>query len=151
MADFETTKRVSRLDTESRALSRRYRSVRYDKLDGAWLYIGGFTIPPGWNRSTIEVLIDVPHGTPGYPSVAPEWFWTDHDLKTDNGRSISHFFTQGSGHTNPQYLDKGWGHFCIHIKSWQPASGLNLASGHSLITYLNLIGTVFNDRRRLGG
>lgn len=149
--DLERRRRLSRLKSEVLLLAQRYGRVAYDSTDGSWLHVEKFPIPPGWNKTQVEILIDVPYGTPGYPSVAPQWFWVDHDLRTDDGRAIGHFFAQGLGREDERYLDQGWGHFCVHVDQWRPSSGANLLNGHSLITYLNLIGAIFHDRRTLGG
>ncbi|MCP3797971.1 hypothetical protein NLX83_01740 [Allokutzneria sp. A3M-2-11 16] len=150
MSDLETTLRISRLRAESYELSKRYPEVTFDTKDGMWLHVKSLEIAKGWNRKRIEVLIDIPCGTPGYPSVAPQWFWADHDLKTDTGQPISHFFSRGLNEADQQYTDKGWGHFCVHVNRWNPAGAGNLTKGHSLITYLDLIRAVFTDRKRLG-
>jgi hypothetical protein len=148
----DTRKRISRLRKEAFELARRYGNVRFDEIDGSWLFVEGFKLPRGWNKDQVNILIDVPWGSPGYPSVAPQWFWTDNDLKTSEGSSIGHFFTAGgSGHTRADYVELGWGHFCIHMNEWRPAGGIAVLDGHSLITYLDLIRAVFNDRRRLAG
>lgn len=132
-------------------LGRKYGEVKYDKMDGAWLFIPTFDLPSGWNKSQVGVLIDIPWSTPGYPSVAPQWFWTDEDLETADGQSIGHFFTSGTHGGAQEYRDQGWGHFCVHLNEWRPASGANWLSGHSLITYLDLIRAIFHDRQTLSG
>jgi len=147
--DLATRTRIGRLQTEALELARRYRSVSYDREDGTWFYIEKLAMPPGWNKQYVDILIDIPWGNPGYPSVAPQWFWTDQDLATSSGRSIQHFFTRGSSFADRQHLDKGWGHFCVHINQWRPAGGRNWQQGHSLISYLDLIKTIFRDRKRL--
>lgn len=145
-------RRRNRLQAEVQLLAQRYREVSFDRQDASWVHIGKFPVPGGWNRPQVEILIDVPHGNPGYPSVAPQWFWTDKDLTTADGRPVQHFFTSGgSSLADRGHLDKGWGHFCIHVNSWHPASGLRLREGHNLLSYLDLIAAVFRDRKRLGG
>jgi hypothetical protein len=148
--DLETRRRLGRLQAEALLLSQRLGDVRFDTQSGTWFYVERFPISPGWNKSHVEILIDIPCGTPGYPSVPPEWFWTDHDIRTDTGQSIYHFFTRGPS-ADKEHLDRGWGHFCIHLIGWRPAGGTDLLSGHSLVSYLNLIAAVFRDRRRLSG
>jgi hypothetical protein len=144
--------RKSRLQTESYLLARRYGSVAYDQQDGSWLHIAKFPVPHGWNKSFVEILIDIPWGVPGYPSIAPKWFWTDRDLQTRDGRDIGHFFAAaGSGQVDKLYLDKDWGHFCVYLRSWRPSSGNAIQTGHNLLTYLALIDTVFHDRATLEG
>ena len=77
--DLETRRRLSRLKTEAILLSQQFGGVRFDTQHGTWFYVEQFPLSPGWNKTHIELLIDIPHGTPGYPSVPPEWFWTDYD------------------------------------------------------------------------
>ena len=92
--DLETRRRLSRLKTEAIYLSQQFGSVRFDTESGTWFYVERFPISPGWNKTHIEVLIDIPHGTPGYPSVPPEWFWTDYDLRTSEGQPINGIATR---------------------------------------------------------
>lgn len=147
--DLATQKRVGRLQTEAHDLGRRFGSVSFDREDGAWFYVEKLAMPPGWNKQSVGILIDIPWGTPGYPSLAPEWFWTDDDLATSSGKSINHFFTHGSGYSDRQHLDKGWGHFCVHLNQWQAKSGSSWRQGHSLVSYVDLIQAIFRDHRRL--
>lgn len=146
--DLDARKRIGRLRAESMYITRQFGDVRFDQEDGTWFYVTSFELPNGWNKSTVELLIDIPSGTPGYPSVAPQWFWTDHDLCTHRGLPIGHFFK-----ANPDQIHdaKGWGHFCVHANEWRPSRGTDLKNGHSLITYLNLIRTIFHDHRTLSG
>jgi hypothetical protein len=146
MADMERARLLSRLQIEAIYLGKRFGAVNYDQEDGTWLQIVRFSIDSGWNKSHVSLLLDVPTG---YPQVAPKWFWTDIDLKTDRGTDIKHFFTAGSSHVDLQHRDKGWGHFCIHVQSWHPAPGRNLTQGDSLLTFVELIRTVFYDRQYL--
>jgi len=148
-SDLELQRRLGRLETEALYLAQRYGSVNYDAQAGTWLYIERFPVGPGWDRTHVALLLDVPHGTPGYPQVSPTWFWTDRNLKTREGKPINHFFISASSHANPRYLEKGWGHFCVHVKSWHPASGKNLLRGDSFLTYIELIRVILHDRRTL--
>jgi Prokaryotic E2 family E len=143
-------RRKSRLRAELQLLAARYGEVDSDKEDGGWVYIDRFPLPPGWSLDEVAILVDIPYGNPGYPRVPPQWFWTDKDLTTSNGRSIGHFFTQRSSNlADNRYLDEGWGHFCIHVTAWRPSSGLRLQEGHTLLSYLDLIATIFRDRKTL--
>jgi hypothetical protein len=146
-----TALRKSRLAAEVQLLAQRYGEVAFDRSDGAWVYVANLPLPPGWSQKEVEILIDIPYGNPGYPRVAPQWFWTASDLRTSAGKSIVHFFTQAGAHADRDYLEKGWGHFCIHLSDWRPASGRNLRQGHSLVSYLDLISTVFRDHGTLHG
>ena len=145
-------RRKSRLRAELQLLAARYGTVNSDQQDGAWVHAPHFPLPRGWNKPEVEILIDIPYGNPGYPSVPPDWFWTDRNLATSDGRPISHFFTEASSsYTDRMYLDKGWGHFCVHLTAWRPSSGLRLQEGHTLLSYIDLIAAIFRDRRTLTG
>ncbi|MFJ4539375.1 E2/UBC family protein [Streptomyces tibetensis] len=146
-ADFDTAVRVSRLQYEAHFLGRKYGTVQIDRQDGTWVHIKNFEIPPGWNKKSVQLLIDIPHGTPGYPSVTPQWFWTDQDLRTSDGLPINHFFVAESSFNDAKYVRKGWGHFCIHLHAWHPS--VDISKGHSLVSYLDLISYAFRDRKNL--
>lgn len=142
-------RRTARLSAEAKLLAPHYSGITFDKKDGTWLHVPHFPLPPGWSKREVEILIDIPYGNPGYPTVAPQWFWTDRDLRTSSGKWINHFFSSASGHTSAEYLRKGWGHFCVHVSEWHPATGGRIGEGHTLQSYLNLIATIFRDRRTL--
>jgi hypothetical protein len=124
-----------------------YGEVDFDTKDGTWLHIPNFPLPKGWNWNVVSILIDIPDGIPGYPSRAPEWFWTNKSLRTGDGQPIGHFFTNNAN--DAKYAADGWGHFCVHLNEWSPRSGANWTSGHSLVTYLNLIRMIFRDQQSL--
>ena len=124
-------------------------NVNYDRLDGTWLHVARLPIPPGWNRPTADILIDIPHGSPGYPNIAPMWFWTNCDLATSDGRAINHFFKIGQQGVDQEHWSQGYGHFCIHLNSWQPFNGPSIELGDNLLKYLQIILQVFYDRKRL--
>ncbi len=131
-------------------IAARYGIVNSDQQDGQWVHVPNFRLPAGWNKREVEILIDVPYGNPGYPRVPPEWFWTDRDLRADDGRPIGHFFPEASSsYTDRMYVDKGWGHFCVHVPGWRAANGIRLQDGHTLVSYLDLIAMIFRDRNRL--
>ncbi|MEU4229126.1 E2/UBC family protein [Nonomuraea sp. NPDC026600] len=126
-------------------LGRRYGEVSFDSQDASWIHIPSFPLPPGWDRRQVAILIDIPWGTPGYPSVAPEWFWTEHDLRTKTGKKIGHFFVEAPiRDSDRDYLAAGWGHFCVHLQGpWRPST--NIANGHNLLSYANLIWSVLRN------
>ena len=152
-SDFSPTgQRKERLKAEALHLGRRYGEIEYDREDGMWFHVKNFGLPPGWNKKSVNILIDIPAGNPGYPSVSPQWFWVDRLLRTDDGRAIGHFFAEaGTSHADSQYLANGWGHFCIHVDAWRPSRTATFTNGHSLSNYLDLIDMVFRDRRTLAG
>jgi len=148
MSNLDTRRRINRLNQERIYIYRKYPTVEtaIDKTDGQWIHITHFPIAHGWDRPEVELLIDIP--APGYPDIPPQWFWTDRNITTLDGRNISQFFDHFF-HNNEKYASLGWGHFCVHIRgsgSWRPAS--NVIGGHSLLSYLNLISLVFRDQKR---
>lgn len=149
MADLATQARIERLRVESVIVARRYGPVRFDQSAGTWFMVDQFPIAQGWNQPYVAILLDIPSGTPGYPQVPLDFFWTDRDLATDDGRNIGHFFTAVSGYNDHIHLDKGWGHFCIHAQSWHPAPNSDPKRGDGILTYLELVHTVFRDRKTL--
>jgi hypothetical protein len=145
-------RRKSRLAAEVQLLAQRYGDVAFDQQDGTWVRIANFPLPPGWSEVEVEILIDIPYSNPGYPSMPPQWFWTDRRLRTSDGRSINHFFTENTiSDEDRKYLDKGWGHFCVHVPGWRATGGLRMREGHTLLSYLDVISTVFHDRTTLAG
>jgi hypothetical protein len=149
MGDFERQRRLGRLEAEVLYLSAFYQAVTFDDEDGTWVHIGQFPIGPLWNRPVVELLIDIPGGTPGYPQVALEWFWTDKGLRTHSGKTVAHFFTDGSSYADAEHLAKGWGHFCLHLDSWVPAPPSDLSKGHSLKSFLEVISLVFHSQLKV--
>lgn len=154
-ASFDArSRRKGRLQTEILQLAGRYGEVSYDTMDGAWVLVPRFPLPRGWNKRQVAILIDIPWGNPGYPTIAPDWFWTDRELRTSDGRGISHFFPEQRSYNNStdrEYLDKGWGHFCVHLTGWKSVSGSRYREGHTLLSYLNLMDLIFHDRGTLVG
>src|SRR5262249_59653751 len=72
--DLETRRRLSRLKTEALLLSQQFGNIRIDTQSGTWFYVEQFPISAGWNKTHIELPIDIPQGTPAIPPVTPEWF-----------------------------------------------------------------------------
>jgi hypothetical protein len=152
MTDFAIWQRLRRVEAEvQQLLLPRYGAVRYDRMDATWVYIEQFPLGPGWSKFHVEILLDIPGGIPGYPYLPPKWVWMDRNLRTQDGRSIRHFFTS-SEYADPHYVAKGWGHFCLYTNGWKPAPDHALMYGDSLATYLELIRVLFQgDRSYLGG
>ncbi len=150
MADLATKARIERLRAESIVVARRFGPVRFDQSDGTWFLIDQFPIARGWNQNQVAILLDIPSGTPGYPHIQLDLFWTDRELTTDDGQKIGHFFDEASPYQGSQeYYNKGWGHFCIHLQSWHPSPENDVTHGDSILTYLEVINSVFRDRKKL--
>lgn len=143
----EKQRRLGRLRAEAHLVANRYGvNVRYDKEDGTWFHIARLPIPAGWNHTTADILIDIPHGTPGYPQVAPQWFWTNRDLMSSDGRPIGHFFKLGQQSVDQKHWERGFGHFCIYMNNWQASGDTAIESGDNLLSYLHIILQVFHDK-----
>jgi uncharacterized protein Usg len=146
----ETTRRLSRLRAEAHLVSGKFDlNVHYDRVEGSWFHIERFPLPVGWNRSTADILIDIPHGSPGYPNVAPQWFWTNWDLATSDGQPIGHFFKIGQHKVDQIYWSKGYGHFCVYVREWRPFNSPSLELGDNLLKYLQIVVKVFHERQKI--
>jgi hypothetical protein len=148
--DWELCQRLSRLTAEAAFLerNRNYGKVEYDDKGATWFSVASLPIGREWSVSTVSILINIPSGTPGYPHLPPSWFWTDKDLKTSDGRDLAHFFPADG---KSEYADKGWGHFCLKMKTWQPRTDIFFAQGHSLISFLEALEVAFHERPRVRG
>jgi hypothetical protein len=150
MQSLETKRRCDRLQAEALLVKQNFHvNVNFDKLDGTWFHVQALRIPRGWNYSAVDILLDIPHGTPGYPQIPPEWFWVNRDLRTSDGRTIGHFFELGEVTVDEVNWNNGFGHFCLHLKVWRPNSGIDFARGDNLLTYLHAVMRVFYSREQL--
>lgn len=149
MADLATQARIERLRAEAPLVARRFGPARFDQSDGTWFLVDQFPIVQGWSQSQVAILLDIPSGTPGYPQVPLDYFWTDRELTTNDGRKIGHFFVEQYAGNDNEHYQKGWGHFCIHVRSWHPSPANDLSHGDSILTYLELIHAVFRDKKTL--
>lgn len=103
--------------------------ARYDEVEASdqieWVIIRHFPLPPGWNKSETAVLFFVPSG---YPSMAPDCFYADPDLRLAGGGMPS------NSNINTA-LDRQWLWFSYHVRSgsWKP--DLDPEQGHNLLTF----------------
>ena len=149
--DWDTRQRKNRLAAEAAFLerNRNYGQPDYDDKLATWLFVPSLPIGNGWNVSTVSILINVPYeGAKGYPHLPPSWFWTDKDLTTSDGRALAHFFPADG---NSEYAHKGWGHFCLKLKTWNPRIDIFFAQGDSLISFLEALEVAFHERPRVKG
>jgi hypothetical protein len=75
---------VSLLNAHLQRLQEKYAGASPQPLgNGATLIVvPGVALPPGWNRPSTTVYILAPVG---YPMAQPDCFWTDVDLRVQNG------------------------------------------------------------------
>lgn len=147
MQDSETACRLNRLSAEAQLVGNWFDvQINYDEACGTWFHIERFPLPTGWNRATVDILVDIPHSSPGYPFVTPQWFWTNWDLVTSDGRLISHFFKIGQEQVDRIRWSKGYGHFYIPVQDWQPCSDCTLRTGDTLLKYLQMIAKMLQER-----
>jgi hypothetical protein len=148
---WDTQKRLNRLEAEALFIThnRKWGSVEYDTEDGHWFMVERLPIGNQWNVQTASILIDVPHGTPGYPILAPSWFWVDKDLRTREGLRPANLFEAGDSTAHKEYANNGWGHFCLKMKTWHPRTDIFFAQGDSLISFLEALEVVFHDKPRV--
>ena len=101
--------------------------------DGSHLVIvPGFALPTGWSKRSVEVKFVAPVG---YPLARPDCFWTDSDLRLQNGSMPQATGGNAIPHVNAQHLWFSW-----HVTSWNP-------NADSLLTYLYVIKRRLHDPR----
>lgn len=92
-----------------------------------WFIINAWDLIPGWNKTQTRVLVLL---APGYPTTAPDNFYTDNDLRLANGTV--------PGNTSPGQSVAGgqWLQFSYHIQAgdWQPHA--DPLQGHNMLTFL---------------
>ena len=96
--------------------------------DGAYVQVRNIALPPGWNRSSADVLIAVP---PGYPVTPPDNFFVPVGLRLANGQMPSNY-SEGT-----IMLNQEWGQFSFHSQEWQPTP--EESHGDNLLTFLALV------------
>jgi hypothetical protein len=94
-------------------LQQAYRIVKYDRDRLLWVLIQDFDLPPGYNKHSSELLVELPRN---YPFGPPCNFFLDRSIKTEKGKSIQHYYP---GRQYNKYYDKGWAWFCITFKNWK--------------------------------
>ena len=139
MSEVSLQGRLGRIEVEVLYLLPEYGIINYDDLSGAWIHIPHFSPGPRWSRQEVEILIDLPLE---YPVVPPTSFWTTQDLSTLEGELIEHFFEKDEI-VEEGYRQQGWTRFSLYIGRWEPAPGLDLQAGDSLITFLEHLAAVF--------
>ena len=117
-----------------------------------WIMFERFRLPPGWlnkrpdspfhNTAYTPLLIEV---SAGYPSVAPQNFYSEQQLQCGTD-FINHYFDRpGTGTSANKYTSKGWAWLCIHVTAWDYKT--NVAKGDNLLTVCRLIFDILSDKR----
>lgn len=138
----------SRLRAEvTKLLIPEYGQVDFDQENCSWVHVHRFPLPrKRWSFPTVEILLDINNGNPGYPQFPPQWFWVDKDLRTVDGTPIHHFFVRDTTFNDQQHLHEGWGHYCVHLAEgykWQPSN--DVKEGDNLLTFFRIIELVFRN------
>ncbi len=92
-----------------------------------WFVVKRFPLGPGWNKPVTHVLVLLPGG---YPTTAPDNFYTDSDLRLAGGA------VPGSATAGQQAAGLTWLLFSYHVESgdWRPDPTPD--DGHNLLTFL---------------
>jgi len=96
-----------------------------------WVIIKRFPLAPGWNKAETPVLVMI---RPGYPTVPPDNFYVDNDLRLANGQDPT------NASRNQKQLGRPWLMFSYHVdeSEWKPHP--DLLEGHNLLTFLLGVG-----------
>lgn len=137
------TGRVKRIRQELAVATQQYSTSRHadmDELEGQWVRVLDFPLPPGFNFTSTDILFMLP---PGYPETPPDWFYLNPYLKLQSGKPL-HFFDHDDPRHHPDkrpHLD-GWAGGCIHIEGdWHATD--NPMTGHSLLTLCEIVKRTF--------
>jgi hypothetical protein len=127
-----------RIDQELALLLQPYPDLEYVAA-GQWIRIPSYQLPPGWNRTTMDLAFQIPAAYPGNP---PYGIYVPGGIQYNGTRPNN--YTEPAG-TQPPFGGT-WGIF-----SWQPGDGqwrptANIASGANLLNWV----WGFADRFREG-
>lgn len=101
--------------------------------DGAYLVtVPNIELPDGWSKKVVTVKFMAPVG---YPQSKPDCFWTDHDLRLQNGG-----VPQNTGATPIPHVGGTNLWFSWHVAMWSPNTD-------NLLTYMNVIKRRLHDPR----
>lgn len=90
-----------------------------------WAIIPSWNLPPGWNKATTPLLIQIP---PGYPTTPLYGFGVEPDLRLASG-------VEPTNATNTlSVAGRQWRQFSFSVEDWRPHA--DLAQGHNLLTFL---------------
>jgi hypothetical protein len=97
---------------EIHLLSTHFGEVSFEENDPSLVLIHQFPLPPGYNRTHCELVIDL---GPNYPDLPPQDFYLSRGL-TKNACRSSHYFTCFRG---KKYCNEGLAWYSFHIKGWK--------------------------------
>jgi hypothetical protein len=89
------------------------------------ILLPGFPLPPGFDRSTADLLLRL---APGYPDVAPDMWWFDPPIRRTDGVEIP------ATQARERHLGRQWQRWSRHLGPGQWRSGVD-----SLESYLALV------------
>jgi hypothetical protein len=127
------------------------KNIEWDTDEFRWIMIQKFRLPKGWVNRRLDspfygtiytpLLIEIPVG---YPSVAPQNFYSEQQLQCGTD-FISHYFDRpGTGTSQNKYTDKGWAWLCVHVLAWECKT--NLTKGDTLLTICRIIFDILSDK-----
>lgn len=99
-----------RIERELALLRERYPELEY-RAEGRWVRIPAYPLPPGWNRETTDVALQIP---PAYPGTPPYGIYVPAGL-TINGQRPDNYTEPAQ--TQPPF-GGSWGIF-----SWTTVDG----------------------------
>lgn len=111
--DYDAGSDEERFLLEIFLLDKVYGRIKYDQDNHLWVCIPNFELPKGYNQKRSEILIELPAH---YPFSPPTNFFLDRTITTRNGNNIEHYYPNRDQN---KYHDRGWGRFCVHIKTWK--------------------------------
>lgn len=110
-------------------LSTHFGDIEFDEKAPSVVKIFHFRLPPGYNRTECEVVIDL---GPQYPELPPQDFYLSRGL-TKNGYTSSHYFGSFSG---KHHCQQGYAWYSFHIKKWKP-NRQSMLGGDNLLSAVN--------------
>lgn len=120
---------IERRTREVELLKKRYGKVTHDE-GATWVIVHDVPLPPGWSRSTSDVLMTL---GAGYPQTAPDNFFVPAGLRLASGG------TPGATSANAmQHSGASWDQFSWHANgSWWPAA--DVENGSNLLTFMGTV------------
>ena len=115
-----------RLERELELLKGSFEQVEYDQ-NGACVLLRNVPLLPGWDRTSIDVLVLIPTG---YPATPPDNFFVPVGLKLISGQPPSNYSESQA------LIGSLWGQFSFHAQEWNPSA--KVEEGDNLLTFLLL-------------
>ncbi len=109
---LEILKHPDRVLKEAELISMRFGEIDFED---DWILINRFDMPPGFNRDTSRMLIDLPLN---FPEVPPNRFYIDQGVRLTDGSKPRHYFEKD--YVSKELRGMGFAWYCVHIKKWKP-------------------------------